>query len=64
MEIYWGEHQTFYDVMNNTEFKKIKGLLMFIDLEKTFDSVSWKFMYNVLRYYNFSEEFIKWITRK
>ena len=35
---------------------------MFIDFEKAFDSVSWKFMYKVLRYYNFSEEFIKWIT--
>ena len=51
-----------YDVMNYTEFKKIKGLLMFIDFEKAFDSVSWKFMYKVLRYYNFSEEFVKWIT--
>ena len=35
---------------------------MFIDFEKAFDSVSWKFMYKVLRYYNFSEEFVKWIT--
>ena len=51
-----------YDVMNYTEIKKITGLLMFIDFEKAFDSVSWKFMYKVLRYYNFSEEFIKWIT--
>ena len=35
---------------------------MFIDFEKPFDSVSWKFMYKVLRHYNFSEEFVKWIT--
>ena len=48
--------------MNYTEIKKIKGLLMFIDFEKALDSVLWKFMYKVLRYYNFSEEFIKWIT--
>ena len=51
-----------YDVMNYTEVKKIKGLLMFIDFEKAFDSVSWKFMYKVLCHYNFSEEFVKWIT--
>ena len=35
---------------------------MFIDFEKAFDSVSWKFMYQVLRHYSFSEEFVKWIT--
>ena len=35
---------------------------MFIDFEKAFDLVSWKFMYKVVRYYNFSEEFLKWIT--
>ena len=51
-----------YDVMNYTAIKKIKGLLMFIDFEKAFDSVSWKFMYKVPRHYNFSEEFVKWIT--
>ena len=51
-----------YDVMNYTEVKKIKGLLMFIDFEKAFDSVSWKFMYKVLRHFNFSEEFVNWIT--
>ena len=48
--------------MNYTEVKKIKGLLMFIDFEKAFDSVSWKFMYKVLRHFNFSEEFVNWIT--
>ena len=28
-----------YDVMNYTAIKKVKGLLMFIDFEKAFDSV-------------------------
>ena len=36
---------------------------MFIDFKKAFDSLSWKFMYKVLHHYNFSEEFVKWITR-
>ena len=35
---------------------------MLIDFEKAFDSVSWKFMYKVLNHFNFSSEFIKWIT--
>ena len=58
-----GESTRFvYDAMNYTEIKKNKGLLMFIDFEKAFDLVSWTFIYKVLRYCNFSEEFIKWIT--
>ena len=35
---------------------------MLIDFEKAFDSISWKFMYEVLNHYNFSSEFIKWIN--
>ena len=50
-----------YDIMNYTEKKYINRLIMLIDFEKAFDSVSWKFMYKVLKYYNFSQNFIKWI---
>ena len=35
---------------------------MLIDFEKAFDLISWKFMYKVLNHFNFSNEFIKWIT--
>ena len=51
-----------YDIMNYTEKKQKTGLLMLIDFEKAFDSISWKFMYKVLNHYNFSSEFIKWIN--
>ena len=37
-----------YDIMNYTEKNKIDGLLMLIDFEKAFDSISWSFMFNVL----------------
>ena len=50
-----------YDLMNYTERKKLNGLIMLIDFEKAFDSISWNFMYKVLDYYNFSKEVIKWI---
>ena len=50
-----------YDIMNYTEKKQKNGLLMFIDFKKAFDSISWKLMYTVLKHYNFSNEFIKWI---
>ena len=50
-----------YDIMNYTEENEIDGLLMLIDFEKAFDSISWKFMYNVLEYMGFTSNFIKWI---
>ena len=46
-----------YDIMNYTEQKNLDGLIMLIDFKKAFDSVSWKFMYKVLRCYNFNENF-------
>ena len=50
-----------YDLMFYTEKHHIPGLLMQIDFEKTFDSVSWKFLYNVLESFGFDDNFIKWV---
>ena len=50
-----------YDIMNYTEVNKTDGLLMLIDFEKAFDSISWKFMYKVLDIFGFPESYIKWI---
>ena len=47
--------------MNYTEQRDIDGLLMFIDFEKAFDSISWKFLYEVLNGLGFGPDFIKWI---
>ena len=33
---------------------------MQIDFEKAFDSVSWKFLYNVIEAFDFDANFIKW----
>ena len=50
-----------YDLMFHCEKNKIPGLLMQIDFEKAFDSVSWDFLYNVLESFGFDHEFINWI---
>ena len=50
-----------YDIMQYTENKNIPGLMMLIDFEKAFDSVSWKFLYKALEFYGFSDNFIQWI---
>ena len=50
-----------YDLVYYTEEKRIPGLLMLIDFEKAFDSVSWKFLYKVLKSFGFDEKFINQI---
>ena len=50
-----------YDIMHYTEVKELDGLLMLIDFEKAFDSISWRFMYNTLRFFGFGSSFIHWI---
>ena len=50
-----------YDIMSYTENNNIDGLLMLIDFEKAFDSISWKFMYHTLYKFGFTQKFIKWI---
>ena len=50
-----------YDLMHYTEQKNIPGLLMLIDFQKAFDSVSWKFFYTALGLFGFKENFCKWI---
>ena len=47
--------------MHLTEKKKIPSLLMLIDFEKAFDSVSWNFLYSTLALFGFDEAFISWI---
>ena len=50
-----------YDILHATEDKKIPGLLMLIDFEKAFDSLSWKFLYSVLEFFGYSKSFIQWV---
>ena len=50
-----------YDILHVTEKNNIPGLLMLIDFEKAFDSLSWKFLYNTLVFFGYNKDFIKWI---
>ena len=59
---YMGENtRLVYDVMHFTEENNIPGLLLLIDLEKAFDSVSWSFLYKVLDFFGFGNSMISWI---
>ena len=45
------------DIINYTKEKNLPGILAFIDFEKAFDTVSWKFMNKCLVAMNFGEYF-------
>ena len=50
-----------YDIMKFTEEQNIPGLIMLIDFEKAFDSLSWNFLHKCLEYLNFGESIRQWI---
>jgi hypothetical protein len=59
---YIGENtRLIYDIMFYTEKYDIPGLLLLIDFEKAFDSISWAFISKVLDLFNFGPIFRKWI---
>ena len=50
-----------YDLMQFVDENNIPGLLLLIDFEKAFDSLSWSFLREVLSYFNFGPSTIQWI---
>ena len=50
-----------YDIMSYAEEQDQEGLLMLIDFEKSLDSVSWRFLYKALNFFNFGHYIITWI---
>ena len=47
--------------MDHTEENNLPGLLLLVDFEKAFDSVSWSFIYKVLEYFGYGKSIISWI---
>ena len=50
-----------YDLIHYTNAKSIPGLLMLIDFQKAFDSVSWSFLQATLQFFGFKQNFCNWI---
>ena len=54
-------YRLIYDVLFESKKQNIPGMLLSIDFEKTFDTVSWSFISDVLDYFNFGNSFKTWI---
>ena len=51
-----------YDLMQYTEENNIPGLLLLIDFEKAFDSLSWTFVNKTLSLFNFGKYIKRWFN--
>ena len=60
---YIGENvRTVADVIDYLKEYNKPGILLQLDFEKDFDSVSWSFLYMTLKQFGFGENFRKWIS--
>lgn len=60
---YIGENtRLIYDILLYIEEHDIPGILLLIDFEKAFDSISWSFIESVLDFFNFGPSIKHWIT--
>ena len=47
--------------MEYTKLHNIPGLMTTSDFKKAFDSLSWKYLFNTLKAFNFGDSLIYWI---
>ena len=50
-----------YDVIEHMNISSTSGIIMAVDFEAAFDTVSWDFLINALHYYNFGPNYIQMI---
>ena len=51
-----------YDLIYACQEQKVDGLILLVDFEKAFDSLSWNFILKALKKFNFGDDFIKWVN--
>ena len=54
--------RTIDDIMEFTKIEQLSGLMVALDFEKAFDSLSWNFLLKTIKSFNFGESFIKWVS--
>ena len=61
-QVFSEEGRLISDISGVSDWLKLKGLLLTVDIEKVFDSVNHNFLLKVLENYGFSDDFLKWIS--
>lgn len=51
-----------WDLIYKMKKYNMSGLILLIDFEKAFDSLSWNFVNRTLKYFNFGENIRKWVN--
>ena len=50
-----------YDTLQYTTTQNKPGMLLLVDFEKAFDTISWNFITKVISYFKFGPSIQKWI---
>ncbi len=53
--------RTVLDLIDFTRYKNMPAILLLIDFEKAFDSISWSYIDKTLKAFNFGDSFQRWI---
>ena len=54
--------RTTFDVIQYAKDNNKTGLLLLVDFEKAYDSISFKFINKALKFFNFGNDLIKWVN--
>ena len=54
--------RTTYDIFSYAKNNNISGIILLIDFEKAFDSISFSYILDTLKFFNFGPDIIKWIN--
>ena len=50
-----------YDILFEAKKQEIPGMILSVDFEKAFDTISWNFIDKTLIYYNFDPSIRRWV---
>ena len=54
--------RTTYDLFSYAKNNNLSGVILLVDFEKAFDSISFSFILETLNFYNFGHDLIKWVN--